>query len=257
MDLQDIFSVKGKKALITGSSKGLGKAMAKVLAAFGAEIIMTSRKQQELDSSKAEIVELFPNSIIHTYVVDHSKWKETDEFTERVKLEVGDIDILVNNAGTGLLSPIEEMKNQDWDYIMSLNISNQMALARAFVPGMKKKNWGRIINIASLFGITALENRTAYCASKGAVISFTRALALELAPYSINVNCISCGPMRTPLMTNSWEDPVRRQYFCDLVPLGKWGETDDVMGAVIMLASNAGIYITGQNIVIDGGASAK
>lgn len=242
-----LFDLSGKTALITGASKGLGRASAEALASAGANIIITARNREELEKAKEDISKI-SNVKIRTYVVDHSDWKNAQSFADTVLEDNQGVDILVNNAGTGLLARIEDMKDEEWEYIMSLNISNYMALCRAFVPRMKSKGWGRIINIASLFGVTALENRTAYCASKGAVISFTRALAIELAPHSITVNSISCGPMRTPLMTQSWNNPAKRKYFSDLVPLGRWGEPEDIYGIILLLASQAGNYITGQNI---------
>lgn len=254
--MMEKFRLGKKNALITGASKGLGKAIAESFASVGANIAITSRNMSELSETRNEIVEKYGVKV-YAYEVDHSDWKHANAFIEKVKREMDEIHILVNNAGTGLLRPIEDMTDDEWDYILSLNINNYMALCRGFVPDMKKRRAGKIINIASLFGVTALENRTAYCSSKGAVISFTRALAIELAPYNINVNSISCGAMRTPLMTHSWNDPVRREYFKSQAPLGRWGEPEDIAGTALLLASEAGSYITGQNIIIDGGWSAK
>ncbi|MDD2476762.1 MAG: SDR family NAD(P)-dependent oxidoreductase [Dysgonamonadaceae bacterium] len=250
------FDLKGKTALVTGASKGLGKSIAKGLSLAGANLIITSRHLKELQATKEELLHQNDKISIECMEVDHSKWKDIPCLFKEIK-KTYEIDILVNNVGTGLLKPIEEMTNEQWDYILSLNVSNMMAMCREFVPYMKERKNGRIINMASLFGVVALTDRTAYCASKGAVISFTRALALELATYNITVNCISCGPMRTPLMNDSWNDPQKREYFSKIVPLNRWGEPDDIMGTAILLASEAGSYITGQNIIIDGGASAQ
>ena len=259
MRVEDLFECTGKIALVTGGSKGLGKAMAEALVAAGATVVITSRKYEELILFKKEFIEKYQDAKVHIYEFDHSNWKDSNKLIDLIEKEVGEIEILVNNAGTGLVSEIEKMTDDQWQYIMDLNLSSHMALSRRVISNMVRKQWGRIINTASLFGMCVLENRTAYCSSKGAVIQFTKALAIEAAQYSpnITVNCISCGPMRTPLMKESWNNIEKRKFYDELTALKRWGEPKDIMGAVLLLASNAGSYITGHNLFIDGGASAK
>lgn len=259
MEINELFSCKNKIALVTGASRGLGKAMAEGLIAAGATVVITSRKYEDLELVKKELSEKYKDAKIFIYEYDHSNWRESDKLVDKIESEVGEIDILINNAGTGLLAEIGKMKDEQWQYIMDLNLSSQMALSRRVIPNMTKKQWGRIINTASLFGACVLENRTAYCSSKGAVIMFTKALAVEAAQYSpnITVNCISCGPMKTPLMKDSWENKEKRKFLEDITALKRWGKPEDVIGAILLLASEAGSYITGHNIFIDGGASAK
>lgn len=254
-----MFECTDKIALVTGASRGLGKAMAEALVAAGATVVITSRKYEELLLVQKEFKEKYHNEKVYVYEFDHSNWKDSNKLIDWIEQEVGEIEILINNAGTGLVSELEEMTDDQWQYIMDLNLSSQMALSRRVIHNMARKHWGRIINIASLFGSCVLENRTAYCASKGAVIQFTKALAIEVAQYSSNitVNCISCGPMRTPLMKDSWKNVEKRKFYDELTALKRWGEPKEIMGAVLLLASNAGSYITGHNLFIDGGASAK
>jgi NAD(P)-dependent dehydrogenase (short-subunit alcohol dehydrogenase family) len=252
--IYDKFNLSSRTALVTGGSKGIGKSIARALATAGANVVITSRNQAELDTSLRDILE---GTEVKGYslVADHSDWKNADRVADKVLEMAGHIDILVNNAGTGLVKPLEDMTNDELTYIMSLNLLNPIAMCRAFLDGMIDKKWGRIINMSSLFGVIGKELRTAYCASKGGLLSFTRAFAVELAPFGITVNALGAGPIKTSLTEGSWNDPLISMQFKKMVPLGRWGEPDEMAGAAVLLASEAGSYITGQIILIDGGAS--
>ena len=252
--IYDKFNLSSRTALITGGSKGIGKSIARALASAGADVVITSRHQEELDSSLRDILE-GTNVKGFSVVADHADWKDANRVADRILDVAGHIDILVNNAGTGLVKPLEDMSNDELDYIMSLNLFNPMVLCRAFLDGMIEKKWGRIINMSSLFGVIGKELRTAYCASKGGLLSFTKACAVELAPFGITVNALGAGPIKTSLTEGAWKDPLISSQFKKMVPLGRWGEPDEMAGAALLLASEAGSYITGQIILMDGGAS--
>jgi len=252
--LLDKFNLASRTALITGGSKGIGKSIARALATAGANVVITSRHQEELEAGLQDILE-GTHVKGFSVVADHADWKTAHRVADKVLTVAGHIDILVNNAGTGLVKPLEDTTNDELDYIMSLNLLNPIALCRAFSDGMIEKKWGRIINMSSLFGVVGKELRTAYCASKGGLLSFTKAFAVELAPFGITVNALGAGPIKTSLTEGAWNDPLISAQFKKLVPLGRWGEPDEMAGAALLLATEAGSYITGQIILVDGGAS--
>lgn len=249
-----IFDLTGKNALITGGSKGIGKAIASVFAEAGANIVITGRDEEVLKATAREINEKSGRKVNY-YQFDHANWTDTPKLTAKILDQVGNIDILVNNAGTGMVKEIEAIENSEWERLYGLVISSPMAMSRELIPGMKKKRWGRIINISSILGTVGREKRSPYCCFKGAVQSFSRALALEVCDFNINVNSISPGQIHTPLTEGMWNDPEKYNSVTALIPFKRWGTPDEIKGTALLLASEAGSYITGQNILVDGGWS--
>lgn len=249
-----MIDLSGKTALVTGGSKGIGKSIARALAEHGADVAITGRNKDTLESSIKDIT-AGTKSRGYTYVFDHVNWRQTHLLVNTIHHDVERIDILVNNAGTGLVREIEKMKDEEWEHMYSLLISSPMALCRLLVPGMKEKRWGRIVNIASVLGVVGREMRTAYCCFKGGLISFTRALAIELANYNITVNSVSPGQFLTPLTEGMYKDPKKYNGVTSLIPFGRWGDVDEIKGVILLLCSELGSFITGQNILIDGGWS--
>jgi len=250
-----LFDLSGKTALITGGSKGLGKAMARGFAEVGADVFISSRHEDELRSALQEITA--GTSVLGAYSVsDLSRREESEKLAEAALKAMGKVDILVNNAGTNVPQSIDEIQDEDWNRVLELNFSSCMALSRALVPQMKERKWGRIIHISSIMGLGSKEQRHIYSGTKAALIGMARAMALELGPYNITVNCLAPGPFLTDLPGRVLTDEQKKS-FATRTALGRWGNPRELAGPALLLASDAGSYITGETLVVDGGALCK
>jgi NAD(P)-dependent dehydrogenase (short-subunit alcohol dehydrogenase family) len=249
--MSKLFDLTGKVALITGGSKGLGKAMARGFVEAGADVVLASRNEGGLRSSLAEVLK---GSERHgRYIVaDLSKREEANRLARKALELVGRVDILVNNAGSNLPQAIDEITDESWDRILELNLSSAMALTRALAPQMKERRWGRIIHISSVMAYVAKEKRNAYSATKAALLGLTRASAIDLGAFGVTVNCIAPGPFTTelPMALLSQDE---QKTFAEHTAVGRWGEPAELVGPALLLASDAGSYITGTSIVVDGG----
>jgi NAD(P)-dependent dehydrogenase (short-subunit alcohol dehydrogenase family) len=251
----DIFNLKGKVALVTGGSKGLGKAMARGLAEAGADIVISSRHENELKPALEEILRDTDRKG-RFVVADMSRRSDVLRLARTALEQMGRVDILVNNAGTNIPQAIDQIKDEDWDAVMEINLNSIMVLTRALVPQMKSRSWGRVIHISSVMGFISKEGRNAYSATKSALIGLARANALDLGRYGITVNCIAPGPFLTDLPGRLLSD-AEKQEFAKVTALGRWAEPKELVGPVLLLASEAGSYITGETIVVDGGWLAR
>ncbi|MCB1062221.1 MAG: SDR family oxidoreductase [Verrucomicrobiae bacterium] len=251
----NLFNLSGRVALITGGSKGLGKAMARGLAECGADIMICSRKEDELRAAKAEIEDGLDIRVEYraTDMVDRS---EVDALAAETLEEFGKVDILINNAGANKPQPIDEVSDPVWDEIVELNLTSIMRLTRALVPQMKERKWGRIIHISSVLGVGSKPGRNAYSATKSALIGLAKASALDLGPHGITVNCIGPGPFLTDLPMSLLSE-AEKQEFSKMTAVNRWGDPRELAGPAIMLASEAGSYITGEMLLVDGGAFAR
>ncbi len=245
------FDLSGKVALVTGGSKGLGKAMARGLVEAGADIVISSRHEDELKQALEEIKKGTPRRGL-AVVADMAKRDDVDRLAERALSAMGKVDILINNAGSNIPQPIDQIKDKDWDYLIELNLRSVMALTRALVPQMKQRRWGRVIHISSIMGFASKEGRNVYSATKSALLGLARASAIDLGPFGITVNCIAPGPFLTDLPASLLSD-AEKQAFSDHTAIGRWGKPEELIGPALLLASDAGSYITGQSIIIDGG----
>lgn len=250
-----IFDLTGKVALVTGGSKGLGKAMARGLAEAGADIVIASRHEAELKTALAEILE-GTGRRGHLVVADLSKRPEADRLAREALAALGRVDILINNAGTNKPQAIDAISDDTWDAVIELNLGSVMALTRAVVPDMKKRRWGRVIHISSIMGFVSKEGRNVYSATKSALLGLARASALDLGPFGITVNCIAPGPFLTEFPA-SVLSAAEQKVFADRTALGRWGEPAELAGPALLLCSDAGAYITGQALVVDGGYLAR
>jgi NAD(P)-dependent dehydrogenase (short-subunit alcohol dehydrogenase family) len=249
----DIFSLSGKVALVTGGSRGIGKAIALGLAKFGADVAVTSRKLPDLDEVAKEIKELGRKSMA---VAAHvGKMEEISSLVPKVKDEFGRIDILVNNAGTNpTMASAIDVEERAWDAVMNLNLKGLFFLSQAVARVMREQGGGRIVNVASVAGITP-DILPVYSISKAGVIMATKVMAQQWAQYNIRVNAIAPGLTKTKFSEALWGNPDIAQAVMANTPLRRVAEPDEMVGAVIFLASEASSYVTGHVLVVDGGAT--
>jgi NAD(P)-dependent dehydrogenase (short-subunit alcohol dehydrogenase family) len=251
----DLFNLTGKVALVTGGSRGLGKAMARGLAEAGADVIISSRSEKELRASLDDILKGTERR--GKYIVADMINRDDVARLARTAVEfLGRVDILINNAGTNTPQPIDGITDDVWDKVMEVNLNSVMALTRALVPQMKARRWGRIIHISSIMAFVSKEKRDLYSATKSALLGLARGSALDLGAFGVTVNCIAPGPFLTELPGTLLSD-AEKKAFADRTALGRWGEPGELVGAALLLASDAGSYITGSTLVVDGGYLAR
>jgi NAD(P)-dependent dehydrogenase (short-subunit alcohol dehydrogenase family) len=253
--VHELFDLTGKSVLITGGSKGLGKAMARGFAECGASVLITSRHEEELVAAVKEIGEGVAAKV-EWMVADMSDRGQVENLGEAAVRRLGKVDILINNAGSNQPEAIDEITDEAWDRIVELNLTSCMALTRALVPGMKERKWGRVIHISSVLGVGSKEKRNAYSATKAALIGLAKASAIDLGHDGITVNCLCPGPFMTDLPMSLLSEP-EKEAFANRTALKRWGQPAELVGPALMLASNAGSYITGEALLVDGGAFAR
>lgn len=235
----------GKRAVVTGASQGLGEAIARQLAASGAAVALVARNADKLEAVRAGL----PGASVHTADIT----QESD--VARIAAAIGTVDILVNCAGTNLRKNVSDFTLAEFDGVMNASLRGSFLMVRAFAPGMTQG--GRIINIASIFAHVSLPQRSAYSSAKAAILGLTKSLALELAPAAITVNSISPGPVATDINLAVRNDPVANKLFTDNIPLGRWGRAEEVAALACYLCGEQAGFITGSDILIDGGWTAK
>ena len=249
----DEFSLKGKVALVTGGSRGIGRAIAIGLANAGADIALASRKLPDLEDVAKEVKATGRKSLA---VAAHvGRMEEVNSLVEKVKDTFGKIDILVNNAATNpTMDPAIDVEERAWDSIMNLNLKGLYFLSQAVARVMREKGGGKIINVASVAGITP-DILCIYSISKAGVIMATKVMAQQWAQYNIRVNAIAPGLTKTRFSEALWGNQDILQGAMLGIPLRRVAEPDEMVGAVIFLASDASSYVTGQTVAVDGGAT--
>lgn len=249
---QSIFSLSGRSALITGGSRGLGNAVARAFAKAGADVVIAGRSADALRSAATLLQSESANKTI-CIPADLTRRQDVKRLAASATDALGKIDILVNNAGRHHAQSIENVDEDNWDELLELNLTSCMLLTRSLAAGMKDRGWGRIINISSILGLASRMECAAYSTSKAALIGLTRATAVDLGAFGITANCIVPGPFN---VTSPDAVPTDRQRerFARWTALGRWGHPDELAGPALLLASDAGSYITGAVIAVDGGA---
>jgi NAD(P)-dependent dehydrogenase (short-subunit alcohol dehydrogenase family) len=245
----------GKTALISGASKGLGKAMALTLAGAGAHTALVARDLAKLNAVKAEIESAGGSASV--FAADVSQEQSVLQLEREVAAQLGGVQILINNAGTNIRKNLIDFTLDEWRTVLDTNLTSVFLMCRAFVPHMKGSGYGRVINMSSIMGHVSLPGRTAYSSSKAALLGLIRALAQEVAGDGITVNGISPGPFATEMNIPVMQNPEANAQFLASIPMGRWGRVEEVGALALYLCSEEAGFITGTDILIDGGWCAK
>ena len=249
------FDLTGRSAIVTGGSKGLGKAMAAGLASAGANVLVSSRHGDEAAAAAEQIAADHGQQAI-SIEADVTSPEQVQAMVQAALDAFGKIDILINNAGINIRGSIDELSLDDFRTVHDVNVDGVWLCTKTVLPHMKEAGYGRIINLASTLGLVGLANRTPYTSSKGAVVQMTRALGLELAPFGITCNAICPGPFLTPMNEPIADTEETKKFIVGAVALDRWGRMEEIQGAAIFLGSDASSYVTGSMLTVDGGWTA-
>ena len=252
----ELFSLKGRRALVTGGGKGLGQVFATALAQAGADVAIASRTLKDCQQVAKEITEQTGRKCL-PFSADVTKAADVQTLVDKVTKELGPIDVLINNAGVNVRGAAHELSEADWDSVINVNLKAPFLVSRAIMPGMMQRGWGRIINLGSILSVIAIAGRAPYASAKAGVLNLTKVLALEAAQSGVTVNAICPGPFATDMNKPLLEDPAKYQAFVQKIPMGRWGELQEITGAAVFLASDASSFVTGSALFVDGGWTAQ
>ena len=249
------FSLEGKVALVSGASRGIGRAIALGFAEAGADVAVAARSVEDLETLAKEIDDLGRRSLV--VPTDVTERAQIQEMIDRTAAELGGPDVLVNNAGgTNFLSPLVSLRPDGWDKVIALNLSSVFHATQLALQKMLESGGGSIIQISSVAGVSGAQGLSYYSAAKGGVRLFTQAVAKEVAASGVRLNCLAPGWVATDLNANLREDEESDRYITGMIPMGRWGQAEEIVGAAIFLASDASSFMTGATILVDGGQTA-
>jgi NAD(P)-dependent dehydrogenase (short-subunit alcohol dehydrogenase family) len=248
-------SLKNRVAVITGAGKGLGKTFALTLAEAGANLALVGRNAETLNSVAEEARKHSVKAEVFT--ADVTREADVRALEKAVTAKFPKVHILINNAGINIRKNITEFTYDEWTSVLNTNLTGPFLMCRSFIPHMRGEGYGRIINLTSIMSHISLPGRTAYSASKAGLLGFTKALALELAPEGITVNGISPGPIATEMNLPILNNPELNQQFISKLPVGRWGKVEEIANAVLYICSPESGFLTGTDILIDGGWTAQ
>jgi NAD(P)-dependent dehydrogenase (short-subunit alcohol dehydrogenase family) len=246
------FDLSGRVALITGGAGGLGAVFARALAGAGATVALLGRRLDAVQAAADTIAHESGGRAL-AVAADVTDVVQVQAAVAQVQAETGRLDILVNSAGVNVRKPALEFPLDEWRRLLDINLTGTFLCCQAAAPQMLAAGWGRIINVSSMLGQVGLAERPAYTAAKGGVIQLSRTLALEWATRSVTVNVLAPGPFLTEMNRPLMNNPAAYQAFVDKIPLGRWGDPDELGGAIVFLASQASSFMTGSVLTIDGG----
>ena len=247
------FDFTGSYALIVGGATGLGKEISRALLQNGCEIIIASRNQENLNSTKKELTESYGGTV-HTISFDIMNENSVKEMIhETSEIVSGKLNIVVNSSGCNIRNPIQDITLEEWNKIISTNLTGAFLLAKYSYSLLKNSDFGRLINITSIFSTVSFPDRNSYSSSKGGMLQLTKTLALEWADKNITVNSISPGPFLTEMNKKVLDNPKNYQKFCERIPMKRFGNPEEIITSALFLASKHTSYVTGTNLIIDGG----
>lgn len=246
-----LFSLRGRRILLTGASRGIGRTLAVALANSGAEVILTGRSVTDLESVGQVITA--DGGLATIFPCDVASTENIRLLFQRLRDEHKEPDVLINNAGVIQRTLPEEVVEHDWDRVLEVNLKGAFFMSQEAGAGMIRKGYGKIINITSVLAFGGGAHAVAYATSKGGMTSMTKALAVAWARHGVRVNAIAPGYTKTELTATLYEDHVTRLALTKRIPLGRWAEPEDLIGAAVFLSSSASDYVTGHTLVIDGG----
>jgi 2-deoxy-D-gluconate 3-dehydrogenase len=249
--IDKLFNLKGKAAVITGASQGLGMELARFMAEAGASVALIARNEDKLSKLEKELTDAGHKAI--SVPLDIMKTEKIQPAMKKINDHFGGIDILINNAGTNITKPAEEITEADWDQVLDLNLKSAFFCCQAAGDYLKKSENGKIINMSSQMAAVGYYKRSAYSSSKGGMTQLTRSLAIEWAKYNVNVNAVAPTFVETPLTKPMLDDPDFQQDVMNRIPLGRLAQPEDLFGAILFLSSASSSMVTGQTLFVDGG----